>query len=925
MNQSMQQETLDTAAELRLRPTLIIGLGGTGHRVVAWLKALLFLFWGRERVERLVKFLVFDTAQEAVVVNLHGQAVSLEPGSEFVDIGQTPVANIKRNLKHQAAIRERLGSVIANLPPKVLRNGAKQIRPLGLLAFLWRYSEVEERLREAIWSLAGRDSHEGRGGINVFIINSLVGGTGSSTFLDVAHLVRALFDELGSLADFCYITGVGLLSRAFQGINGRNMVPNMVASLKELNHCMMRGDFTARYPNGRIVTAVQPPFNIYYLVDGVDERGFTWRGPNEVYRLAAEAIFLQMGSQVGQKQENDFDNLDEVLVQQTEEGYGTFNSSFGEASLEFSGPDVARACAARQAVCLVDRALLAEPQPVDPLPADFIEEAGLQPAALADRLARDDQGSPLVVELPVPGWVGRMPVQAIPAELVRYTRDFERVRLGSDFKRWLEQNEEALAGTAAQALFDRLQRLAGQAGLPAAEAFLTAVLDWLETTAGGLGARQAEREGQIAGLSRELGHLETAFLQAGEGFFLGRAQRVARMQQTYFTAAQRLYSLRWQLQVTAAVLALLNHVARAARDHLAACQEATARLKAARRNLLDLGATFDRGPASGVTTQSLADEVLTAALFKQHAPPVTETQVALFSNGTSPLDWATASLDDIQAGLLAACLPQFEAVAALSVEDALALRGDEISPEGIYNQLIEQATPSWNLDRTRLPDGGAGLQRLVVLGVPDETTSIFRQHATMLVSTGDRTRLTALVAHIGAAHTALQQWDSYQAAYDRARGRTPLHVLPQFQADTERSRTAFALAWLFRFVTNQGAYFYYSPADRLDRPVKLAQGLANALQGFINQEELVQEAWERINQVVATQGVEATLRRLAAYYNAGNGSDRPAAEAARPGEELALELKRLVRAYADELRQIHQFTHDMWPPDGDGNDGSHER
>jgi hypothetical protein len=248
------------------------------------------------------------------------------------------VANIKRNLDKQAAIEERLGGVMANLPPTVLRSGAKQLRPLGLLALLWRYTEVETRLRDVIWSLAGRQhNNENREGVNVFIVNSLVGGTGSSAFLDVAHIVRDLFDELGSLADFCYITGVGVLPRAFHGVTGPNLIPNAVASLKELNHCMMRGGFKARYPNGRVISTVQPPFNIYYLVDGIDERGHTWSGVNAVCRLAAEAIFLQMGSQVGQKHENDFDNLDEVLVRQTAEGDGTFYGSFGLAALVFPG------------------------------------------------------------------------------------------------------------------------------------------------------------------------------------------------------------------------------------------------------------------------------------------------------------------------------------------------------------------------------------------------------------------------------------------------------------------------------------------------------------------------------------------------------------------------------------------------------------
>jgi hypothetical protein len=236
----------------------------------------------------------------------------------------------------------------------------------------------------------------------------------------------------------------------------------------------------------------------------------------------------------------------------------------------------------------------------------------------------------------------------------------------------------------------------------------------------------------------------------------------------------------------------------------------------------------------------------------------------------------------------------------MTVEDALELDEQKISPEGYYNRLMAQATPSWNLDRTRLADGGSGLQRLEVLGVPAEAATRFQQYARMLVSTGDPSRLMAFVAHVGAAHVAIQQWDSYLASYERVRGCVPLHILPQFQADSEGARQAFALGSLFGFIKNQGSYFYYVPADNLSKPVKLAQGLSNTLQAFINRDALVREAWERIEQVVAAQGVETVLRRLTAYYD-----DQ---DTRYPADDLILELKQLVRRYADELRQVYQFT-----------------
>lgn len=905
----MTTQTQTTQGGPQPRPTLIIGLGGTGHRIAVRLKSLVWQSWPADQLEHRARFLVFDTAHEELSVPHNGErSITLEPGSEFHDIGQTPVANIKRNLAQQSAIETRLGSVMSNLPPTVLRNGAKQLRPLGLLAFLWRYTDIEEAIRDAIWALAGRQHSSGREGVNVFIVNSLVGGTGSSAFLDVAHVVRDLFDELGTMADFCHITGVGVLPRAFHGVNGPNLIPNAVASLKELNYCMMRGEFKARYPNGRVISTEQPPFNIYYLVDGVDERGHTWSGPNEVCRLAAEAIFLQMSSQVGKKHENDFDNLDEVLVQQTEGGEGTFYGSVGLASLIFPGQAVARTCAARQAVRIIEQGLLASSstrlpdgnEPLVPEVDDWLEAVELNPDRLTERLAQDDQGLPLAVELNTPGWVNRLAKPSIPGELVRYVRDYEQARLGTDFRRWLAQNEAELSRQGVQTLTSHLNRLASQTGLPMVENWLSRLAQRLQTMAAQLDHRQLELESQQATLNQELSHLELAFLQAGESGFLGRGRRIAQAQHSYMTTAQNLFDLRWQLQITASMLKVLGRITRLGQDSLAGCQATINRLNAVRRSLENL-TTPDAGDRDlgGVTTRSLASGPLVSTLFQRYAPPVADSLALLFSQERSPLDWQDATPGQIEADLLTVCQMSFAAVATMSIEEIIALQSDDHPPESYHTWLMSQATPSWNLDRTRLPEGGAALQRLEVLGVPDESRSLYRRHAKTLVSTADPARITAFVAHVGAAHTAIQQWDSYRAAYDQVKGHIPLHILPQFQADNERARQTFALGSIFGLITNQGAYFYYISADSLARPSKLGQGLANSLRVFTSQDGLVRETRERVEQIVASRGVEATLRTLEKHYEGDNGR--------YPADDLVLELKRLVRAYAEELRQIHQF------------------
>ena len=115
---------------------------------------------------------------------------------------------------------------------------------------------------------------------------------------------------------------------------------------------MTRNDFCAAYPNGRVIEPTSSPFNLYYVIDGVDERGRVWPGINAVCRLAARSLYLQMGSQVGRKGENDFDNLDEVLSG-TDDHAGTFLGSVGLSVCQFNAAVAHDLCARRQAVRLI--------------------------------------------------------------------------------------------------------------------------------------------------------------------------------------------------------------------------------------------------------------------------------------------------------------------------------------------------------------------------------------------------------------------------------------------------------------------------------------------------------------------------------------------------------------------------------------------
>lgn len=887
---------------LQMRPTLVVGSGGSGQLVLTYLKSTLQTIYGDSWRTR-IRLLAFDTTEETFQIQVNGELVALEPDAEFFDIGNIPVSSIVRNLDSQAAIKERLGPVLAKLPAGVLRSGSKQLRPFGLMALLWNHPVVNEQLRQALWQLAGRnqspDQVTQQQGINVFICCSLVGGTGSGNFLDLAYLIRDAFTDLGSQAEFCHITGIGLLPQAFHGIKGPNLLPNAAASLQELNHLMVKGNFQARYPDGRIIHNREAPFDIFHVLDGVDQSGRTWTDIYAVSAMAAQGIYLQMGTQLGRKGENAFDNLDEILTGNTSEGEGTFLASFGKGELIFDAARVAALFTDWQLLSRIQTVWLKEPEPETAQPYAPLLEA-IKGDALRLVLQQDpDAEATLHLDLSQPGWLQRKSAGEVATETSRYLKEYEQARLNEALLPQIGKNGKRLAGQIDRLWQAWFQEMIFQpeVSLPTLAASLQQltifVAEHLKTGQHHL----AEAEKRQSRLAQSLTQAQGTLSKAANSFPLGRSGRIRDALGYAFRSAQELFETEIWLQTVRSQLAIWQERQQWLQQHRTLVHAFIERLHNARHQLEDESdhQLWQLGQA-GVGSISLADTNYLRQLY-QVMRPDSVTIKELVEEPTALLNLNSAALID---SLRKAIAPLFASVAALTVEDVIQDRREEMSPRARRQQLFQLATPSWNLDRARLPEGGSHLVRLEVLGVPDANQSLFEGES-MLVSTHDPHRLTALVVTAGAPPSALQQYEQYTQAQAQLGNRRPLHVLPDFLVTADQGRLLFALGSIFGIIYSQGTFFYYQPADPLESAVKLANGLGNAINAFSEQETLVNEVSERIEGQIARLGLREAISILTEYYTtAPNGNTAL--------DEQLRELKRLVRDYVDSLRRIDAFS-----------------
>lgn len=888
------------------QPCLVMGGGGMGHRSVLALKAQLVETFGA--VPAGIRLLAFDIDDENLSLRAGGRSVSLERDAELFCLGPIPVARIKQNLKNLPTIEERLPS-IHDLAPIAAARAAKQVRAVGNLALQWRFSQVRKVVQNAVWQLAGRDNRgddnlvmDPSRGIKVIQIGSICGGTNSGMFIDLGLLVRSELEALGTLGDACTVIGIGMLPGAFRGVQGPNLAPNAVASLLELEAVTMNGRTPLRYRDGAVIEPTRPPFDMYLLIDAVDEGGRVWVSTDELCQMTARAALVLAASQLGEQGEGELDNLDEVLSQRTADGHGTFFGSLGLSVLEFPAEALYDLFTAQFAHTLLRDGLLrrdpARQQEQATTALSWLHAQGLAPATLLAEIGRDETGAPLAVTvIDAPASLQRVAEHQAAQEAMQYVQAYGRLRVDGDFRVAVRNNGRALADHATRQLHSQVHALVNdpQQGLVSAQGFLAELARRLGELQALLSSRlQAARTAQNDA-EKELEQATSDLIRAPEAIWPLRRTRVAAALDRYLQVNQAMLAARLEGIVLDQAVSLSATLAREAAEQARQLSLLQGRLEAAAA-LLEQKAREQRNRLErrrGHQALNLLDEDYLRQLYHSHTPTLSAGIHTLLASAGREGVTAWRTLDPAE---LAATVQQagaansFEALRTMSVEQALVER-DDYSPAARLAALLDEARPAWNIDETRLPGGDASLRRITVVGVPDHTRTVFRGTTRQMVSLHSPRTVLALSLTVGAPYAALQAWPVYVAEYERARRLRPLHTLPAFQIESNDAQLALALGLVFGQVFTRGVYFYYRPSDPLAAEVRLAQGVANAIKTLHNRPDLAQEILDRVEGEIEHSGTRAALERLTSYAAPGESDD-----------DSTRQLKLAVRRYAEAIQ-----------------------
>ncbi|RUT07003.1 hypothetical protein DSM106972_022640 [Dulcicalothrix desertica PCC 7102] len=295
------------------RPTVVIGLGGTDYEVVLKLKKRFIDAYGY--VPEIIRFLSIDTTENIKEreKSPDGNKVILEPNELYAISVANPIPYTRNDNIAEWWPKD--------IPTSSLISGAGQIRARGRLALFAKVGDINGLIAQAINTVreirtsaqAFSDNFQvsNRDGVEIFIVGSLAGGTGSGTFLDIAFLARQYLNS------FSNITGVFVLPRVFANLPQTHLVKsNAYGALKEIEH------FWGLTPSNAIeidygvakVRADRPPFDAVFLIDGVNKKGTVVSRPDDLQNLVADGLYVQIGSQIGLDAANVADNIRAYLA-----------------------------------------------------------------------------------------------------------------------------------------------------------------------------------------------------------------------------------------------------------------------------------------------------------------------------------------------------------------------------------------------------------------------------------------------------------------------------------------------------------------------------------------------------------------------------------------------------------------------------------
>ena len=368
----------ESQGRVSIRPTVLIGLGGTGKEVLRRLRRMFYEKYRRPGLP-VMEYLWFDTDIRNIDITrkkidrLDGQIDF--SAQEKIDGSVSPaeLESYRSNRGVHPHIWSWFPDALDTISSTTITQGAGQMRPCGRLAFFHHYDRLREAIRrkgERVTSADAKaqmrrveqfsDYNADPSDLEIVLVTSIAGGTGSGAFIDMGFLCRDLFENAVSTA---YLVLPSVFDSVIEG-NRQTVCANGFAAVKELEHYMQPhfdaegedgGHFTKHIFewDGRKNEVEAPPFSTVYLLDNRNFADVHVEDFTDVFQMIAEFLLLDFeqtnfAMDKRSRRSNMEQHLQQVAKYESDSYIQYFPcryASFGLSQMEINQPRLANAAA----------------------------------------------------------------------------------------------------------------------------------------------------------------------------------------------------------------------------------------------------------------------------------------------------------------------------------------------------------------------------------------------------------------------------------------------------------------------------------------------------------------------------------------------------------------------------------------------------
>ena len=281
-----------------MRPTIYVGLGGTGIRAISQAKKMYEEVYGEGNIPKCIAFLAVDFNLK----DIDSPNLATPMGADAVPLqyNGSPREHYETRSK-KGAYKWMFEGNTGSLQNKIT-DGAGQVRTTGRFYTEYIMSAIEPAMQRC-WQQVSNITYVNEDGfavpceeIDIHVVMSVAGGTGAGSFINVAEMIHRNYGKRA------HIIGYGVLHGVFRAMDPmgnqvRRVRENAYSAIMDLDYLMsaeMNNPVTFEI-NGAVRTFTQPIFHEFFVIDNTTANGNIIPDVNALCEAIGTCLFSSSG------------------------------------------------------------------------------------------------------------------------------------------------------------------------------------------------------------------------------------------------------------------------------------------------------------------------------------------------------------------------------------------------------------------------------------------------------------------------------------------------------------------------------------------------------------------------------------------------------------------------------------------------------